>query len=219
MSKYNLRQRVRLFTRTQRICLFTITRLKYPLQDQNTPGYMQDKTLKWSLVLCLPAKSRQLREKYKAGAGPSFPTSTLSTSSLDRGALSACKPVPSSYFSISPVPRKYTWPLLTVIPQSIPHYTVPKYSVCPHFKTFKLDYVFPGANAYSLMPAARLPSDWWQQPPAHLPDLPWRKALFSLHKSTQCLRCQLPGSHLSARVTMHTWSNEGRVKAGPSHAD
>lgn len=69
------------------------------------------------------------------------------------------QPILSSYFPVCQVPGKHAWPLLTVIPQSIPHHTVSKYSVCPCFKTFKLDYIFAGANAYSLVPAA--PSAPW----------------------------------------------------------
>lgn len=139
-------------------------------------------------------KLQAAQGKDKAGAGHSLLTSMMSKSSLDRG---ACMPILSSYFPISQAPRKHSWPLLTAVPQYIPYCTVSKYSACPCFKTFKLAYIIFVANAYSLMPAALSPPDCSQQHPVHLPSLPLKKALFSLHKPTQCLRCQL---HL--RVTL-----------------
>lgn len=143
------------------------------LQDSNTPGHMQDKTLKWLLVLCLSAKSRQLRGRYEAGAGPSLLTYTLSKSSVDHGAPSAREPILSCYFTISQFPRKHAWALPTVIPQPIPHYTVSKYLVRPCFKTLSLTTPFLGPMLPVSCLQHHLPSAW-----SELPTLPWRKALF-----------------------------------------
>lgn len=174
--------------------------------------------LKWSPVLCLPAKSRQLRGKDEAGAGHSLLTSMMSKSSLDHEALSACMPILSSYFLIPQVPRKHSWPLLTAITQSIPHYIVSKYLACPCFKTF--DYIILVANAYSLMPAALSPPQLFTaaSSTSAQPALE-ESSVFSSQTHSVFQMPAASGSHPSAWVTMHTWSNERCVKAGSSHAD
>lgn len=94
---------------------------------------MEDKTLKWSLVLCLFAKARQLRRKYDRGTGPSSLPSKLSKSSLNHGATSASDP---TLFYIFQDPKRTHIDLSSCSPSDCSYYMFSAHSVYPCFKIF-----------------------------------------------------------------------------------
>lgn len=143
-------------------------------------SHMDDKALKWSLVLCLPARARQLKINMKGELAPPhwLPSRENPPWTMEPPQLV------SIFVSVSQDPIKHTWALLTVMPQPVPYYIVSMYSVRP---SLKFNYVFPETKAYTSHLQSCLPSDWPQQCSAHLPNQPLRKALLSLHNTHSVL--------------------------------
>lgn len=139
------------------------------LQGWNTLGYMEDKTLKWSLVLCLFAKARQLRRKYDRGTGPSSLPSKLSKSSLNHGATSASDP---TLFYIFQDPKRTHIDLSSCSPSDCSYYMFSAHSVYPCFKIFDCFTWCQQLQTHTcspIYPASISPSSLWKTPPFKSP--------------------------------------------------
>lgn len=203
MRKHILRQRVWLLTHTQNSFIHNY-RTKIP-QDTCRIKRWNDP---WYYVFLLSPGSSERYTKQEL-APPSW---------LPHQANPACKPILSSSFPLYGVLRKCIWPLLAVIPPSIPHYSL---KVLSPFLLYNLSLTRP-----SLRPMFAA-----SHPQPHLPQ--------TAHSSTQhihptCLRGKLnfllmnpshvgsdvsctqkPPFYRGSRAHTKQW---GRVRPGLSHA-